>query len=133
MSKLQPTKFRSVAEMLDFIPGRERKIVEYLRALVFECIPECEEKLAYNVPFYYRHSRICYIWPASVPWGGIKEGVAIGFCRGHMLRDDMQYLEQGDRKEVCTKTFTAIRQIEPDVLKVYLFEAKDVDEKIRNS
>ncbi len=130
MSKIQPTKFNSVGEFLDFIPGDERKIVERLRGIIFEAIPEGREKLAYNVPFYYRHSRICFVWPAFIPWGGVESGVAIGFCKGNLLSDEINYLEKGKRKEVYSKTFHSVEQIEEDLLKSYLFEATEIDKHL---
>lgn len=133
MSKIQPTKFKSVGEFLDYIPGDERMIVECLRDLIFEALPECKEKLAYNVPFYYRHSRICFVWPASIPWGRIDSGVALGFCKGFMLSDEINYFDKGNRKEVYSKTFTSQKQIDPDLLKSYLFEAREIDEHLNKS
>ena len=132
MSKIQHTSFRTVGEFLDVIPEEERKIVTALQYIIFECIPECEEKLSYNVPFYYRYSRICYIWPASVPWGGVKSGVSIGFCRGYLLSDEIGYLDKGNRNHVCTKTFHSAEEIEPELLKSYLFEATEIDEMAQN-
>lgn len=129
MSNIQQTKFKSLGEFLDFLPPNEFTIVEHLRSIIFEELPDCKEKLAYNVPFYYRHSRICFIWPASVPWGGVDDGVALGFCKGNLLSDEIGYLEKQDRKEVRTKTFTSEKQIERDLLRSYLLEAKKIDEQ----
>lgn len=129
MNNIQPTKFKSLGEFLDFLPRDELKIVEHLRSIIFEELPDCKEKLAYNVPFYYRHSRICFVWPSSIPWGGINTGVALGFCKGHLLSDEIGYLEKGKRKQVRTKTFTSEKQIERNLLRSYLLEAKEVDDR----
>jgi hypothetical protein len=133
MNRFQQTKFKSIGEFLDFIPEEEQILVESLRKIIFECIPDCEERLAYNVPYYYRHSRICYLWPASVPWGGVDAGVSIGFCRGNLLPDETGYLEKGNRKEVYTKTFTSQKQIDRDLLKSFLYEAKEIDDRLHRS
>lgn len=130
MNKIQPTKFNGIGEFLDFLPSDELKIVEHLRNIIFEALPECTEKLAYNVPYYYLHSRVCFVWPASVPWGGIKSGVALGFCQGHLLSDEINYLHKGNRKQVFSKTFTSGQEIDPYLLKSYLFEAKEIDENL---
>jgi len=127
MNKIQHTKFKTVGEFLDYLPEQEREIVVALQKIITDSLPECEEKLSYNVPFYYRHSRICYIWPASIPWGGVKSGVAIGFCRGHLLSDEFNYLQKGNRKQIYTKNFSSVSEIEPDVLKSYLYEAYEID------
>ena len=84
MNKFQNVQFNSVEEFPDFLPEDELRIVKFLRAIIKECIPACKEKLAYNVPYYYRHSRICFIWPASIPWGKVeKHGVMLGFTNGY--------------------------------------------------
>ncbi len=132
MSKMQNVNFKNVDEFLDYLPDKERVIVDYLREIVFECIPECKEKLSYNVPYFSKHTRICFIWPASVPWGNVKmNGVQFGFCRGNLLHDGIDYLEKGNRKQVYSKTFFNIEGIDVDLLKAYLFEAVELDEQIR--
>ena len=127
MNRIQPTKFKSVGEFFDFLPREELKTAEYLRELIFEEIPDCKEKLAYNVPFYYRRSRICYIWPSSIPWGGVESGVTLGFCKGYLLSDEIGYLEKKELKEIRTKTFDSEEKIDRDLLRSYLNEAKEID------
>jgi len=132
MNMFQPMKFRSVEEFLDFLPEHELQVVEYLRQLVFDCIPGVREKLAYNVPFYYLNSRICFIWPAAVPWGKVeKSGVMLGFNKGYLLQDELNYLDRGSRKEVYTKTFSHIPLGEEDILKAFLFEAAELDRSLK--
>lgn len=128
MNKIQPTAFRNVGEFLDVLPDEERSIALFLRDIVLSSLSPIEEKLAYNVPFYYGQSRICFIWPASVPWGGNNKGVTLGFCRGYLLSDEINYLEKGNRKEVFSKTFVSLEEIDPDLLKSFLIEAKELDE-----
>lgn len=102
--------------------------MNFLRELMFECLPHCEEKLAYNVPFYYYHSRICFIWPASVPWGKVKiSGVKVGFCRGNLLQDNASFLDREGRKQVASKTYFNIEEVEIDLLRSFLIEAYEID------
>tara|TARA_R110000868_G_scaffold403157_1_gene680146 strand:+ start:27121 stop:27306 length:186 start_codon:yes stop_codon:yes gene_type:complete len=61
MENPQEIEFTSIQEFLDYLPEEELEIVLFLRKIVLECMPDCKERLAYNVPFYYRHSKICYI------------------------------------------------------------------------
>jgi hypothetical protein len=125
---MQPFKFDSIDEFLEFLPDQEREIVDILRSIVRECMPEAREKLSYNVPYYSLKSRICFIWPSSVPWGKVQpNGVVLGFCKGFLLQDDLNYLEKGNRKQVYTKTFADKSEIYPDLLRSYLFEAIDLD------
>ncbi|MDX1628368.1 MAG: DUF1801 domain-containing protein [Fulvivirga sp.] len=128
MNKFQNVNFRSVNDFIDYLPENELQIVEVLRKLIFESIPEIEEKLAYNVPFYSRYYRICYIWPASVPWGGVKKGVSIGFVRANEMALEDQYLSFGNKKHVGTKNYTSVKEIDIEKLSMLLYEACEVDE-----
>lgn len=131
MSKFQPVKFRNIDEFLDYLPDEEREIVVFLRQIILESLPECREKLAYNVPFYYKKSRICFIWPPSVPWGNVNiKGVQLGFCNGYLLKDEDGYLEKGTRKQVFWKEYNSISQVDPDLLREFLFEALAIDGKV---
>lgn len=69
MNKFQNVRFNNVEEFLDYLPDNEREIVDFLRNIVFNSLPNPTEKLSYNVPYYYLHSRVCFIWPAAIPWG----------------------------------------------------------------
>jgi uncharacterized protein YdhG (YjbR/CyaY superfamily) len=125
-NRFQPVAFTHVRNFLAYLPPEELEMVELLRTIVLEGIPDCKEKLAYNVPFYYRYSRICFIWPGSVPWGKIKEGVEMGFCKGNLLSDS-SYLNAGDRKEVYIKTFQHVKEIDATLLRALLYEAVQID------
>lgn len=126
MKTIQQVKFRDVDDFLFFLPIDELAIVELLRQIITECLPNSTEKLSYNVPFFYGRSRICYVWPAAIPWGGIKAGVAIGFCRGSEFKDESDYLERRG-KSIALKVFQQVGDIDIDLLKSYLFEASDID------
>lgn len=133
MNKAQPIRFSNVDEFLDHLSEEELKIVTLLRRIIFDCLPEIKEKLSYNVPYYSKYSRICFIWPASVPWGKVKNnGVALGFCRGHLMQDEAGYLEKDNRKQVFTKTFYSVKDIDVNILKAYLFEAVFIDKQYKS-
>lgn len=129
MNKAQPIRFNNIDEFLDHLPEEELKIVTLLRRIIFDCIPDVKEKLSYNVPYYYVFSRICFIWPASVPWGNLTEGVAIGFCRGSEFLDELNYLERDGRKQVYRRIFRRTNEIDVGILKSYIFEAIMLDEQ----
>jgi len=129
--KMQEVDFGGIEEFLVFLPEDELKIVELLRKIIFHCIPDIEEKISYNVPFYKRHSNICYIWPSSVQWGNVKlSGVQFGFNKGYLMQDEINWLEKGNRKQVYYKTFHSVKEIDIELLKAYIFEAAYTDEKI---
>ncbi len=127
--KMQEFSFNTVEELLDFLPPDELKMVTLLRKLVFSSIPGITEKLNYNVPYYKRHSNICFIWPSTVLWGNKKkrDGVRFGFTKGYLLQDEMNYLDKGGRKQVYWKDFYHIKDIETDLLRPLLIEAAMVD------
>jgi len=131
MNQIQKLNFHSIDEFLAYLPDHEREIVDRLRFIIRDCMIEGTEKLAFNVPYYYQYSRVCFIWPASVPWGNVKaDGVSLGFCNGNMMRDEMSYLEKGNRKQVYVKTFTNVSEIDLDLIRTYLFEALNVDAQL---
>ncbi|WP_205500094.1 DUF1801 domain-containing protein [Rufibacter psychrotolerans] len=131
MEPEQIQKFDLIEELLAFLPRQERTLVAQLRQMVLECLPQCTEKLSYNVPFYAGHTRICFIWPASIPWGNVPpKGVQLGFCNGNLLQDGANYLEKGQRKQVFTKTFFRMEDLEFDHIKALLYEAGEVDDRL---
>ncbi len=129
--KMQNVSFQTVDEFLDFLPEDELKIVTVLRALVFDCLPNCNEKLSFNVPFYFLHKSVCFIWPASVTWGKKEtyKGVRIGFAKGYLLSDETHYLEKGNRKQIYWRDIQRLEQSDIELLKAYLFEAAMLDEQ----
>jgi len=66
-------------------------------------------------------------------WGTTKsyEGVRMGFSKGFLMNDDLNYLEKGDRKQIYYKDFTDIKNIDFYLLKVYIFEALLIDEEFK--
>ncbi len=131
---MQNVSFKSVEEFLDFLPDDELKIVELLRSLILNCIPEVTEKLSYNVPFYKRHKSICFIWPSSILWGTRKTytGVRFGFAKGYLLQDESNYLDKTNRKQFYMMDFNSVNEIDIDLFKSYLFEAVRIDEQMHN-
>ena len=123
--------FKNIDDFLEYLPDDERRITDKLRKIVLDCLPDGKEKLAYNVPFYYQHKRICYIWPSSIPWGAIKETgvVEFGFCQGVRMSDDIGFLNKGNRKEIATVKFRSVKDIDADLLRSYIFEAIFLDEQ----
>jgi len=125
-------RFQSVVECLDFLPPDERIIAGVLRDLVLAGLPgRCREKLTYNVPFYYGKRRICFIWPGSVPWGGFREGVMLGFCQGNRLADPHRFLTHGDNKQVYYRIYRDTDEIDEARIDGMLKEALRVDALFR--
>ena len=127
--KMQAVQFENLQQLMRYLPPDQLLIVEHLRALIQQYLPEAEERLSYNVPFYRRHKVICYFWPGAVPWGKkTHEGVVFGFNYGHLLDDEQGYLERGNRKQVFNKTFLKVEEIDDDILAPLLVQAYENDE-----
>ena len=131
MNKFQNVNFRSVGDFLDFLPEDELRIVEVLRKLVLDSIPDCKEKLSFNVPYYSRHANICFIWPSSIPWGAVEQGVSLGFAKGNLLSAQHNYLESKGRKSIRSKNFNSIQEINTDLIRGLIYEAVEVDSEQR--
>src|ERR1044072_3614848 len=100
-------KTADVDQMIANLPRDERVLVERLRALVMECIPQATEKAYYDwrVPFYTRNRLICFIWPpsASMEPGADHEkqkskGVTLGFNQGNLMSNEDGVLLSEGRK-----------------------------------
>ena len=121
-------KFQSLVELYDFIPENERIMVDVLRQIVHETLPGyTREKLSWNVPYFSGNRGICIIWPASIPRGGFKEGVLLGFSHGNRLKDIDGYLEKGTNKRVYYKIYTSPEEIDSEAVIRILEEAIEVD------
>lgn len=130
--KMQPIKIASIEVFFDHLLEDELVIVEKLRSIVLECLPQATEKMSFNVPFYANHYSICFIWPGSIAWGkSTQKGVRFGFAKGYLLDDYAQILDKGDRKQVYYLDFSTPQEIPVQLLKEYLFQAALVDEELR--
>ena len=126
-------KFADMDDFWEHLPEDQKAITRYLRSLVLECLPNAKEKLTYNVPYYYINRRVCMIWPAAVPWGGIKTGVLFGFCQGNIFTDETDFFKGNITKVVRYKIFHSVAEAQEceDLLKTYLFIAAETDEQFR--
>ncbi|MFN8243022.1 MAG: DUF1801 domain-containing protein [Ferruginibacter sp.] len=121
-------KIRSILELYELLTNEERLIVDILRELIREQLPSyCKEKISYNVPFFYGRKGICIIWPASIPRGGIKEGVLLGYWYGNRLTDPGSYLTHGSNKQIYYKLYNQAEEIDAAALSSLLREAVALD------
>ena len=116
---------------MEFLSGEELHITQVLRNLVFDCIPDVQEKLSYNVPFYKRHRGICFIWPGSILWGKTGHaGVRFGFQQGNKIQDESEYLDRGNRKQIYWRDILSVKEIDAELLRSFLYEALVIDQQI---
>ena len=128
MESKPPIKIRSVLQLYEMLPENERIITDVLRQIISENLPpNCKEKISYNVPFFYGNKGICIIWPATIPRGGIKKGVLLGFWYGNKLIDKDNYLIHGTNKQIFYKIFYNVEEINVKAILKLLKEAVKLD------
>ena len=117
---------RDIDELFESLPEYERITAAILRELVKETLPEAREKLSWGAPFYHGKRSICFIWPASIPWGKLDEGVALGFTKAHLLDHD-GFLGTDTRKQLGRHVFGAPEEIDVERVRSLLAAAGEVD------
>jgi len=106
--------------------------VDVLREIIRESLPpNCSEKISYNVPFFYGNRGICIIWPSTIPRGGIKKGVLLGFWYGNRLNDIDNFLTHGTNKQIFYKIYMTPEQIDDKPIRKLLAEALRVDDSFK--
>lgn len=121
-------KIKNLVQLYDLLPMEERIITDVLRQIISENLPAyCKEKISYNVPFFYGNRSICIVWPATVPRGGIKSGVLLGFWYGNRLKDADNYLTHGTNKQIFYKIYKTAEEINEKALVKLLKEAVMLD------
>lgn len=121
-------KITRVEELIGKITEEEWLILDVLRGIIKDKLPDyCREKISYNVPYFYGNKGICIIWPASIPGGGIKEGVLLGFWQGNKLNDFDRYLERGTNRKIFYKIFKNVNEINIRAIDKLLEEAILID------
>jgi hypothetical protein len=117
-------KITSLIALYDILPQNEKMLMDVLRNIILDHLPTyCQEKLSFNVPFFYGNKGICILWPASIPGGGIKQGVLLGFWHGNKLVDTNHFLTKGNNKKVFYKIFQNVEDIDPEGIIAILNEA----------
>ena len=125
-------KIKNLIELFSVLPEDERIIVDVLRQIILETSPGyCKEKISYNVPFFYGNKGICILWPSTVPRGGIKKGVLLGFWYGNKLKDKDHFLTHGTNKQIFYKIYQTPEEIDDRPIKKLLKEAIKLDSSFR--
>lgn len=121
-------KYKDFDAFWEAIPPAEQAICLRVRRLILDNFPEMNEKFAYGVPFYHLNSRICFLYPSSLPYSGMESGVSFGFNRGRLLSNEQGLLDLGDRKEVAYIRLLSESDIREDIFLDMLHEAVLLDE-----
>jgi hypothetical protein len=124
-------RLMNLLHLYEILTEDEKIMVDVLRGMVKTRIPDCKEKFSFGVPFFYRNKGICIIWPASVPRGGFKQGVLLGFWNGKLLNDHHGYLTKGTNKKVYYKIYRSYEEIDEDRVNELLDEAVEIDNLVK--
>lgn len=126
--KVELKKQVSILQLIESLPENERIITDVLRQIILEKLPpHCKEKISFGVPYFYGNKGICIVWPSTVPRGGIKEGVLLGFWYGNRLKDRDGYLTQGTNKQIFYKIYKEPEAIDDRKINRLLDEAIALD------
>jgi uncharacterized protein len=96
---------RQVDDFIEALPERERTIAEAVRELLFEYVPQIEEKFSFKLPFYHYYGMFCYLHFD-------KGGLHLCFCRGKDLVDAFPQLEQKNRAAIASVTLKEKKDIQ---------------------
>ncbi|GHN03246.1 hypothetical protein WSM22_47350 [Cytophagales bacterium WSM2-2] len=125
-----PVKITSLLQLYELLPEHERLTVDVLRQIIKENVPtSVKEKISFNVPYFYGKKGLCIVWPATIPRGGIKEGVLLGYWYGSRLKDVDKYLTHGTNKRVFYKIYRSVQEINEKAIVKLLKEAVELDRR----
>lgn len=123
-------KIRSLVQLYELLPENEKIIVDVLRRIITDTLPPwCKEIISFNVPYFHGKKGICIVWPSTIPRGGIKKGVLLGFWHGNKLKDVNAYLTHGSNKQVFYKIFQTPEEINEKEIVRLLKEAIKLDQQ----
>jgi len=104
-----------VKEYIDQFDSGFREVLNCIRELLYEVVPEVTEAIKWGVPtFSFQGKNICYI-------AGFKKHVSLGFYDGTMLNDP-QYILNGTGKYMRYIKLRNIQEIEKEQLKIWILE-----------
>ena len=130
MSFDRKLKISSISHLYEVLPEAELLIVDVLRQIIAAHLPAyCKEKISFNVPYFYGYKGICIIYPASIPRGGIKNGVLLGFWYGNQLKDADKYLTRGTNRKIFYKIYNSVDEIDEKAIAKLLKEAVEIDNR----
>jgi hypothetical protein len=113
-------------EVEEYIYGYEGdtlEVMKYLHDLMMDQ-PGISCKISFKIPFYYRKSWICYIYPQK------KGGIEFVFTRGHELSNEQGILDPRGRKEVAGILLKSLEDIPQESLFEVIQEAILLDESV---
>jgi uncharacterized protein YdhG (YjbR/CyaY superfamily) len=99
----------------EFVEKRLRPIVEMLRALIREAVPEAREMISYGIPMYKAHKHIVVISPT-------KNDITFSFTHGTEFEDKYDLL-RGVGKVSRHIKIKRLNSVSPTALRYYIKQA----------
>jgi hypothetical protein len=111
---------------IDDLPSPQKQIATKVRELIFELVPNVQEKFSYKLPFYHFHGIFCFI-------NKIPNGIDVGFCRGQDLLNEFPQLQVKQRKLVASIELFSIKQIKEKELREIITTAAIWNEEAKRN
>jgi len=112
-----------IEEFTENLNEEQKAIVMSLHALIIEN-PGIQLKKKFKLPFYYRKTWICYFFM-------MKDGrVEWAFTRGNELSNEDGFLSSRGRKQVMSKEFGKVSEIDFSKARALIQEAILLDEHV---
>jgi len=109
---MEMKKNDKVSEYIDSSPEDQRKILEKLRKIIHQTIPETKEEIKWQMPVFSNQKIFTYLRRA-------KDDVAIGFYNIDKIDDPDQLLE-GTGKTMRHIKVNRIEEINEDLIKRWI-------------
>ena len=82
---------------IESLPQPQQAFAQKLRELLFETVPNIEERFSFKLPFYHYYGMFCYLHAD-------KHGLHLCVCRGKDLLMAFPQLEQKNRAFIASVT-----------------------------
>ena len=103
--------------------GEQKEIMLFFHSLLTEEF-NLTPRFQYNLPFYYRKSWICYLFPTK------KGLIELAFTRGRELSNTQGLLKSRGRKMVSSIEFKELNDIPVKEIREVIHEAIILDETV---
>ena len=102
---------------IDDLPENQKAIVTTLRQMLFEFVPNIQEKYSYKLPFYHYFGMFCYV--NKIP----NNGIDFCICRGKDLMDEFPQLLIKKRVTIAGVELYSLKDIRTKEVKEIIITA----------
>ena len=96
-------------------------VVQLIRSLMKECVPDAEEVISYGIPAYRRKRFLAVISPT-------KQDITLSFSRGSFFEDKYQLLRGVGKVSLHVK-LKSVETANLEALRYYIHQAVEWDDK----